>query len=97
MGGIIRWIVSGGLYPAVNWVRGVRYFDGSIYSTSAGITSGIDVVLLYITQHNGDSAALAIAQKMHYPSHAHVNNPKVEQYSVDAVCLTPLASRVCNV
>ena len=27
-------------YPAVKWVRGVRYVDGGDYMTSAGITSG---------------------------------------------------------
>lgn len=69
------------LYPAVNWVRGVRYVDGGTYMTSAGITSGIDAVLHYITQHNGESVAQTIAQKMHYPSYAFVDQPQVEQYS----------------
>jgi AraC family transcriptional regulator, transcriptional activator FtrA len=75
-------------YPAVNWVRGVRYVDGDTYMTSAGITSGIDAVLHYITKHNGENVAQAISQKMHYPSFAYVNHPQVEQYP--AVSVTPL-------
>jgi AraC family transcriptional regulator, transcriptional activator FtrA len=76
------------LYPAVNWVRGVRYVEGDNYMTSAGITSGIDAVLHYITKHNGESVAQAISQKIHYPSFAYVNNPQAEQYP--AVSVTPL-------
>jgi AraC family transcriptional regulator, transcriptional activator FtrA len=75
-------------YPAVNWVRGVRYVDGDTYMTSAGITSGIDAVLHYIAQHNGDAVAQAVSQKIHYPGYEYVNNPQVEQYS--AVSVTPL-------
>ncbi len=69
------------LYPAVNWVRGVRYVDGGTYMTSAGITSGIDAVLHYIAQHNGDTVARTISEKMHYPSYAFVDLPQVEQNS----------------
>ncbi|MEO8288396.1 MAG: DJ-1/PfpI family protein [Chloroflexota bacterium] len=72
-------------YPAVKWVRGVRYVDGRDYMTSAGITSGIDAVLHYIAQHNGDSVAQAISEEMHYPSYAFVNNPQVQQESAGAV------------
>jgi AraC family transcriptional regulator, transcriptional activator FtrA len=72
------------LYPAVNWVRGVRYVDGGNYLTSAGITSGIDAVLHYIAQHNGDDVARAISQKMNYPSYGFVDNPQVQQYSTGA-------------
>jgi hypothetical protein len=49
--------------------------------TSAGITSGIDAVLHYIAQHNGDAVAQTVAKKMHYPSYAFVDQPQVEQYS----------------
>jgi putative intracellular protease/amidase len=76
------------LYPAVNWVRGVRYVDGGTYMTSAGITSGIDAVLHYIAKHNGNDLAQAVSQKVHYPSFAYVNNPQVEQYP--PVSVTPL-------
>lgn len=69
------------LYPAVNWVRGMRYVDGGTYMTSAGITSGIDAVLHYIAQHNGEAVAQTVSEKMHYPSYAFVNQPQVEQYS----------------
>ncbi len=69
------------LYPAVNWVRGMRYVDGGTYMTSAGITSGIDAVLHYIAQHNGNALAQTIAEKMNYPSYAFVDQPQVEQYS----------------
>jgi len=68
-------------YPAVNWVRGVRYVDGGNYMTSAGITSGIDAVLHYIARHTGEDVAQAVSEKIHYPSFAYVNNPRVEQYS----------------
>lgn len=67
-------------YPAVNWVRGVRYVDGNSYMTSAGITSGIDAVLHFIALHHGDAAAQAIAQNMHYPNYTFVDQPQVEQY-----------------
>jgi putative intracellular protease/amidase len=76
-------------YPAVNWVRGLRYVEGDHYMTSAGITSGIDAVLHYIAKHNGEPMAQAISQKMHYPSFAYVNNPQVEQYPASEG-LTPL-------
>jgi AraC family transcriptional activator FtrA len=76
------------LYPAVNWVRGVRYVDGDTYMTSAGITSGIDAVLHYIAKHNGEDVAHAVSQKIHYPSFTFVNNPQVEQYP--PVSVTPL-------
>jgi putative intracellular protease/amidase len=69
-------------YPAVNWVRGVRYVDGDSYMTSAGITSGMDAVLHYIAEHNGEATAQSVAQTMHYPGYAFVDNPRVEQYSV---------------
>ncbi|MCC7360608.1 MAG: DJ-1/PfpI family protein [Anaerolineales bacterium] len=68
-------------YPEVEWVRGVRYVDGGDHMTSAGITSGIDAVLHYIAQHNGDQLAQRITQDIHYPSYAYVNNPQVEQQS----------------
>jgi AraC family transcriptional regulator, transcriptional activator FtrA len=68
-------------YPAVNWVRGVRYVDSGNYMTSAGITSGIDAVLHYIARHTGEDVAQAVSEKIHYPSFAYVNNPRVEQYS----------------
>jgi hypothetical protein len=71
-------------YPAVNWVRGVRYVDGENYMTSAGITSGIDAVLHLIARRNGEHVAQAIAQNMHYPSYAYVTSPQVEQYSLSA-------------
>ena len=74
-------------YPAVKWVRGVRYVDGGNYMTSAGITSGIDAVLHYIAQHNGDGLARRIAQQMHYPSYAFVDAPQVPQESA-GVALT---------
>ena len=74
-------------YPAVRWVRGLRYVEGDNYMTSAGITSGIDAVLRYIAQHNGDGLARSVAQKMHYPSYAFVNQPRVQQESA-GVALT---------
>jgi putative intracellular protease/amidase len=77
--GDIDWIEAA--YPAVNWVRGVRYVDGGTYMTSAGITSGLDAVLHLIAQRDGEHVAQAVAQKLHYPSYAYVNNPRVEQYT----------------
>jgi putative intracellular protease/amidase len=68
-------------YPAVHWVRGVRYVDGGDYLTSAGITSGMDAILHYIAQHNGAAVAQAIAQHLHYPSYAFVDQPQVPQQS----------------
>lgn len=77
-----------GLYPAVNWVRGIRYVDGGTYMTSAGITSGIDAVLHYIAQHNGSELAQAVSQEMNYPSYEFVDKPEVQQYSMGADLLT---------
>lgn len=74
-------------YPAVNWVRGVRYVDGGNYMTSAGITSGIDAVLHYIAQHNGEDLAQTISREMHYPSYEFVNNPQVQQESAGAALM----------
>jgi AraC family transcriptional regulator, transcriptional activator FtrA len=71
-------------YPAVNWVRGMRYVDGGTYMTSAGITSGIDAVLHYIAQHNGEGVARGIAGELHYPSYESVNSPQVQQESAGA-------------
>ena len=78
-------------YPAVNWVRGVRYVDGDNYMTSAGITSGIDAVLHYITKHDGEGIAQTISHKIHYPSFEYVNNPRADQYPASASSMTPLA------
>jgi putative intracellular protease/amidase len=71
-------------YPAVDWVRGLRYVDGSDYMTSAGITSGMDAVLHYIAQHDGDEVAQAVARDIHYPSYEYVNNPEVTRQSASA-------------
>ena len=79
------------LYPAVNWVRGVRYVDGDTYMTSAGITSGIDAVLHYISKQNGEDVAEAVSQKIHYPSFTYVNNPQAEQFTLAADSLTAVA------
>ena len=79
------------LYPAVNWVRGVRYVDGDTYMTSAGITSGIDAVLHYIDKHNGERVAQAVAQKIHYPSYEYVNHPQAEQFTLAADSVTAVA------
>jgi putative intracellular protease/amidase len=89
-------------YPAVNWVRGVRYVDGDNYMMSAGITSGIDAVLHFIAQRNGVEVAQAIAQNMHYPTYAYAANPQVGQYNlsgdmfmVGATNIFPLGSHDC--
>lgn len=74
-------------YPAVNWVRGVRYVDGGNYMTSAGITSGIDAVLHYIAEHNGEAVAQTIAQELHYSSYEFVNSPQVQQESAGAALM----------
>jgi putative intracellular protease/amidase len=78
-------------YPAVNWVRGVRYVDGDTYMTSAGITSGIDAVLHYIARNNGESVAKAVSEKIHYPSYEYVNHPQAEQFTLSADSLTAVA------
>ena len=81
-------------YPAVNWVRGVRYVDGDNYMTSAGITSGIDAVLHVIAQRNGNDVAQAISDGMHYPSYEYVANPQVEQYSAGADLVMVAATNI---
>ncbi len=70
-------------YPAVKWVRGVRYVDGDSYMTSAGITSGIDAALRLIARRQGDKVAQAIAQKLHYPGYGYVDNPQAQQIYIE--------------
>jgi hypothetical protein len=52
--------------------------------TSAGITSGLDAVLHFIARRNGDAVARAVSSKLHYPSYAYVDSPRVEQYAAGA-------------
>jgi AraC family transcriptional regulator, transcriptional activator FtrA len=72
-------------YPEVNWVQDHRYVtnnEGRMIS-SAGISSGIDASLYVISKQLGESAASAIANKLHYPSYHFVDNPVVEPYKID--------------
>jgi AraC family transcriptional regulator, transcriptional activator FtrA len=70
-------------FPETNWIRDQRYVhDGNIVA-SAGLTSGIDAVLYFISQNLGEPMAEKIAKEMNYPSYHFVKNPKVDPYYID--------------
>jgi transcriptional regulator GlxA family with amidase domain len=84
-------------YPAVKWVRGVRWIDRGQYVMSAGITSGIDASLRVLIRIAGDSVARRVAREIRYPNYHFAIDPTVEQYKLrlgDAVLYANAAFRV---
>lgn len=70
-------------YPDVNWVRNQRFVSDGNTLGSAGLTSGIDVVLYFISKELGEPIAKRIAKEMNYPSYHFVKDPKMETYYID--------------
>lgn len=53
-------------YPAVKWVRGVRFVEGDRISTGGGLTAGIDLALRVVERYLGREAASAVAEHLEY-------------------------------
>ena len=53
-------------YPAVKWVRGVRFVEGDRISTGAGLTAGIDLALRVVERYLGRDAARMVAEHLEY-------------------------------
>jgi AraC family transcriptional regulator, transcriptional activator FtrA len=84
-------------YPAVKWIRGVRWIDRGQYVMSAGITSGIDASLRVLIRIAGDSVAQRVAREIRYPNYHFAIDPTVEQYELraaDAVLYANAAFRL---
>jgi hypothetical protein len=84
-------------YPAVRWVRGVRWVEHGQFVMSAGITSGIDASLRVIIRVAGDSVARRVARELRYANYHFAIDPTVEQYYLrpaDLVLLANAAFRV---
>jgi transcriptional regulator GlxA family with amidase domain len=62
-----QWVVEQG--PAVKWVKEARWVDDGKFSTSSGVSAGIDMALSVIARIAGDSAAEKIATAMEYEWH----------------------------
>jgi PAS domain S-box-containing protein len=56
----------GNLYPAVQWVDGVRLVDTGHVVTSAGISAGIDLALHVVERLHGQAAAVWTAHRMEH-------------------------------
>jgi putative intracellular protease/amidase len=66
-------------FPRVQWVRGQRYVDNGRTISTAGILSGIDGSLHMIDRLRGRAQALAVAEELHYPARAFLDDPSMEQ------------------
>jgi putative intracellular protease/amidase len=81
-------------YPAVHWQRGERYIDSGTLLTTGGITSGVDATLHLLARRNGQAVADKVALALHYPASPFLDNPHMEQYTVqpaDSIILFNLA------
>jgi putative intracellular protease/amidase len=54
-------------YPAVRWVRGLRYVEDGNFVSSAGITSGVDATLYVVKRMVGADTARVVARQLNYP------------------------------
>ena len=79
-------------YPALHWIRGVRWLEHGHYVMSAGITSGIDASLRVIIRTVGDSVARRVARELRYPNFKYAIDPRVEQYELQAADLVLVAN-----
>jgi transcriptional regulator GlxA family with amidase domain len=53
-------------YPAVKWVKGVRFVEHDRISTGGGLTAGIDLALRVVDRYFGRDAAQAVADHLEY-------------------------------
>ena len=53
-------------FPAVNWIRGMRFVEGKKVSTGGGLTAGIDLALRVTERYFGRQWALEVAEHLEY-------------------------------
>jgi len=53
-------------YPAVKWVKGMRFVEGKRISTGGGLTAGIDLALRVTERYFGRAWALEVADHLEY-------------------------------
>ncbi len=81
-------------YPAVRWIRGVRWIDHGSVVMSAGITSGVDASLHVIQRLTGDQVARRVARELRYSDLRFMNDPAAPQLfpsTPDAILLANAA------
>jgi transcriptional regulator GlxA family with amidase domain len=62
-----KWVTEQG--PRVNWVKQARWVDDGKFSTSSGVSAGIDMALSIIARVAGNETAETIATRMEYERH----------------------------
>ena len=67
-------------YPKVHWQRGVRYVDGGMLLSTAGLTAGVDAALHLLARRHGAELAGKVAQALDIPPSPFLENPKCRQY-----------------
>ena len=67
-------------YPKVHWQRGVRYVDGGMLVSTAGLTAGVDATLHLLARRHGAEVAGKVAQGLNIPPSPLVENPKGRQF-----------------
>ena len=67
-------------YPKVHWQRGVRYVDGGMLLSTAGLTAGVDAALHLLARRHGADLAGKVAQGLNIPPSRSVSSPKCRQY-----------------
>ncbi|HVN29180.1 MAG TPA: DJ-1/PfpI family protein [Candidatus Binataceae bacterium] len=63
----LKWVMEQG--PRVNWVREARWVDDGKFSTSSGVSAGIDMALAIIARITDVQTAKDIAIRMEYEWH----------------------------
>jgi len=64
---VFSWVQSQG--PNVTWVPGARWVHDGRFSTSSGVSAGIDMTLDLIAQHVSADTSEALAKAMEYEWH----------------------------
>ena len=72
-------------YPAVEWLRGVRYVDDGDLLTTGGITAGVDATLHFLATRHGDALADRVAEAIHYSASPFVDDPAAPQHTFEPV------------
>jgi AraC family transcriptional regulator, transcriptional activator FtrA len=70
------------IYPRVHWQRGVRYVDGGMLLSTAGLTAGVDATLHLLARRHGAELATKVAEALHVPPSPFVENPKCRQFEI---------------
>src|SRR5436309_3266484 len=66
--------------PTVAGQRGVRYVDGGMLVSTAGLTAGVDATLHLLARRHGAEVAGKVAQGLNIPPSPLVENPKGRQF-----------------